>query len=148
MTLVTTARRDAFATLVLAIVSAAALGACATAPTADEAIAAGGTALPSGAELIGDDGYTMLDVNGNWATFLGPDGRKVVAVEGAGAEELTWRLAEDGTFCEQYYSRGGEERCGASVVRVRDADGVHVEWVDGEWSDLRYTIERGNPRGL
>jgi len=127
------------------------LGACATAPTArtvDEAVAAGGAVLPGGAELIGEDGYTMLDVDGYWATYLGPDGRKVVSVKGKGAEELTWRVADDGAFCEQYYSRDGEERCGASVVKVRDADGVHAEWVDGERSDIRFTIKRGNARGL
>ncbi|ASJ70651.1 hypothetical protein [Granulosicoccus antarcticus] len=67
--------------------------------------------------------------------------------EGDAINELTWRVNEDGQFCQQMFSNE-EELCDSHVV-IKDSDGNYNTYnkTDGE-PGYPFTLVSGNPEGF
>lgn len=126
------------------------LAACVSTPSVpayQQAIADGGTRLDF-QEIIGDNGVTFVATSGDWVNYLSPDGRKVVRINASGeATELTWRMDDTGTFCQQMF-RTKKESCGNTIL-VDDGTGVVTSFdAEGQSSNVTFTLAPGNPENL
>ncbi len=136
--------------LILATGVSLALGACATNPKVsamDVAINNGGEIVEF-LDLIGDTGVTFKAVNGDWFNYLSQDGRKAVKVVTTGVfKELTWRVNDDGVFCQQMFATE-KEACG-NVTLVKASDGYYYSYSNNTGkAGSPFTLVQGNSENL
>jgi len=90
-----------------------------------------------------------MAVNGNWFNYMGADGRKVVKVVKSGLiKELTWRVNDEGEFCQQMFATG-KEACDNTIL-VKDKDGVFNSYNKdmGNKPGTPFTVVSGNAENL
>lgn len=119
---------------------------CASAPTVDSMVADGGEVIENGFDsFIGSEGVTLTAVDGTWAAYFSPDGKKESFIKPLNARQsLTWRRKDDGTFCEMMY-RPRKELCYDNEnILVKSKDGLYSVFSGGVKGKYPFRIANGN----
>lgn len=126
------------------------LAGCASVPTVETMVAEGGEIIVGGVgSLIGDDGVTLTAVDGTWTSYLAPDGKKEVSIKPLNAREtLSWRVNDDGIYCEVMFKSRSELCFGDDAVLVKSAGGVFSQFRDGKKGKYPFKVTSGNTNGF
>lgn len=132
----------------LMVSTTVALAACATTETVksiDDVVAEGGVIVEP-IDLIGETGVTFVSTDGGWYNYLGTDGRKVVKITESGlVKNLTWRVNDEGQFCQQMFSTE-KESCNNNVL-IKFEDGTYNSYnKENNKPGNPFTIVEGNPQ--
>ena len=132
------------------LLAALSIASCSTTPsinTLDKKYEETGEVVNS-LELIGETGVTFVSTDGAWFNYLGADGRKVVKINESGLiKELTWRVNNDGQFCQQMF-RTEQEECD-NLVLIKDDEGIFNSYNKKDNKPgSPFTVVSGNPENL